>query len=329
MAPTNSASSIPMRALRAASDRAAPPRRLGPRPHRAPAPREDAPALRAGGRSRGADGLPLLRIGGGHQRVCLEKGWTGFVPPPRRRRAAPGGDGVKPPPFRSWLSWRLTVGRRASRRHPCPFFLAPETRGGGSDAIIEAFHQKNGIVRKRVAFVKGLVSALTLGSGGSGGREGPTMQMGGAIGSLVGQLLRVTERERRLLLVAGTAAGMAAVFRTPLGAALLAVEVLRSDGLKTSTLVPSVLTQLSFRTPCSSPSSSRADSLPRTRRRLSRATPDHLPLCALLALARLLRGGRHLLSVLTLGAGGTARIGFWGGASPASAASHGRLRHRR
>ena len=67
------------------------------------------------------------------------------------------------------------------------------------------------------------------------------MQMGGALGSLVGQLLRVTDRERRILLVAGTAAGMAAVFRTPLGAALLAVEVLHRDDFEADALVPSVL----------------------------------------------------------------------------------------
>jgi CIC family chloride channel protein len=67
------------------------------------------------------------------------------------------------------------------------------------------------------------------------------MQMGGAIGSLVGQVLRVTDRERRILLVAGTAAGMAAVFRTPLGAALLAVEVLHRDDFEADALVPSVL----------------------------------------------------------------------------------------
>jgi CIC family chloride channel protein len=67
------------------------------------------------------------------------------------------------------------------------------------------------------------------------------MQMGGAIGSLVGRYLRVDERERRILLVAGTAAGMAAVFRTPLGAALLAVEVLHRDDFEADALVPSVL----------------------------------------------------------------------------------------
>jgi CIC family chloride channel protein len=119
--------------------------------------------------------------------------------------------------------------------------FASETLGGGADAFIDAFHNKRGVVRRRVPLVKAIVSILTLGSGGSGGREGPTMQMGGAIGSVIGRYLRVTERERRILLVAGTAAGMAAVFRTPLGAALLAVEVLHRDDFESDALVPSVL----------------------------------------------------------------------------------------
>jgi CIC family chloride channel protein len=172
------------------------------------------------------------------QRVCLE-GWTGYIPL-RAGGEQLLGEMEKQPPFRPWLlvvipAIGALIGGTLSH------FFAPETRGGGSDAIIEAFHQENGFVRKRVAFVKAVVSSLTLGAGGSGGREGPTMQMGGALGSLVGQLLRVTDRERRILLVAGTAAGMAAVFRTPLGAALLAVEVLHRDDFEADAMVPSVL----------------------------------------------------------------------------------------
>jgi CIC family chloride channel protein len=177
----------------------------------------------------------------GVQRIALE-GWTGYLPL-RAGGERLLGEMSKPPPFRPWLLVVVpAVGALISGALSA--WLAPETRGGGSDAIIEAFHQKNGVVRKRVAFVKALVSALTLGSGGSGGREGPTMQMGGALGSLVGQLLRVTDRERRILLVAGTAAGMAAVFRTPLGAALLAVEVLHRDDFEADALVPSVLSSV-------------------------------------------------------------------------------------
>jgi CIC family chloride channel protein len=172
------------------------------------------------------------------QRGVLES-WSGYIP----LRA--GGEEIlgevrRRGPFRPWLLVVIPAAG-AFLGGAISTWLAPETRGGGSDAIIEAFHRKGGLVRKRVAFVKGIVSILPLGSGGSGGREGPTMQMGGALGSLVGQSLRVTERERRILLVAGTAAGMAAVFRTPLGAALLAVEVLHRDDFEADALVPSVL----------------------------------------------------------------------------------------
>lgn len=119
--------------------------------------------------------------------------------------------------------------------------IAPEARGGGGDAMIHAFHHQGGVVRRRVIWIKALASILTLGSGGSGGREGPTMQMGGALGSWIGLGLKVGARERRILMLAGVAAGMAAVFRTPLGAALLAAEVLYRDDFEAEALVPAVL----------------------------------------------------------------------------------------
>lgn len=149
--------------------------------------------------------------------------------------AAPGRPGV----FRPWLLWVLpAIGGLA-----CGALtrLAPETRGGGGDAVITAFHQGRGIVRRRVIWVKALASLFTLGTGGAGGREGPTMQIGGALGSYIGRALDVSARERRILLVAGIAAGISAVFRTPLGAALLAVEVLYRDGFESDALIPSVL----------------------------------------------------------------------------------------
>jgi len=172
------------------------------------------------------------------QRLLLEA-WAGYAP----LRA--GGERIlgefsKKTPFHPWLLLFLPAAG-ALLAGAISTWLAPETRGGGADTIIEAFHQKSGFVRKRVAFVKAVVSILTLGTGGSGGREGPTMQMGGALGSLVAQVLRATDRERRILLVAGTGAGMAAVFRTPLGAALLAVEILHRDDFEADALVPSVL----------------------------------------------------------------------------------------
>jgi CIC family chloride channel protein len=119
--------------------------------------------------------------------------------------------------------------------------LAPETRGGGGDAMIEAFHHRGGFMRRRVIWVKGLASIFTLGSGGAGGREGPTMQIGAAFGSLVARSLGVSVRERRILMITGVAAGMSAIFRTPLGAALLATEVLYRDDFESEALVPALL----------------------------------------------------------------------------------------
>jgi len=141
--------------------------------------------------------------------------------------------------FRPWLLALLpAIGALASG---IISELAPETRGGGGDAMIEAFHRQDANIRKRVAWVKAISSIFTLGTGGSGGREGPTMQIGGALGSLCGRLLRVDIAERRILMVAGVAAGIAAVFRTPLGAALLAVEVLYRDDFESDALIPAVL----------------------------------------------------------------------------------------
>ncbi|MBI4816780.1 MAG: chloride channel protein [Deltaproteobacteria bacterium] len=118
---------------------------------------------------------------------------------------------------------------------------APEIASGGTDTFIEAVHARAGVIRRRVAAAKFLASMITLGTGGSGGREGPSMLIGGALGSFVSSVLKLSPRERRLLVIAGAAAGVSAVFRTPLGAALLAVEVLYRDGFESDALVPSIL----------------------------------------------------------------------------------------
>lgn len=119
--------------------------------------------------------------------------------------------------------------------------FAPEVRGGGGDAAIRAFHHEQGQVRRRVLWAKPLASIGTLATGGAGGREGPTMQLGAAIGAFVGRYLTLSQRERRTLMVSGIAAGISAVFRTPLGAALLAIEVLYRDDFESEALIPAVL----------------------------------------------------------------------------------------
>lgn len=118
---------------------------------------------------------------------------------------------------------------------------APEVRGGGADATLEAFHSGGANVRNRVLPAKVLASLATLSTGGAGGREGPTIQIGGAVGALASRLMRVSARERHILLLAGAAAGISSVFRTPLGAALLVVELVYADGFENDALVPSVL----------------------------------------------------------------------------------------
>jgi CIC family chloride channel protein len=104
--------------------------------------------------------------------------------------------------------------------------LAPETEGHGTDTVVKAVHYTGSILRMRVAPVKMLASAITIGSGGSAGREGPIALIAAGFGSVYASLLHRPERERRLLVLMGMAAGLSAIFRSPIGTAIFAVEVL-------------------------------------------------------------------------------------------------------
>jgi CIC family chloride channel protein len=106
------------------------------------------------------------------------------------------------------------------------YTLAPEAEGHGTDAAVKAFHEFKGFIRARVPPIKTIASAITIGSGGSAGKEGPTAQIAAGIGSLLGNLFRLDEHERRWMMLAGMAAGLSAVFRSPLGTAIFSVEVL-------------------------------------------------------------------------------------------------------
>jgi chloride channel protein, CIC family len=125
------------------------------------------------------------------------------------------------------------------------FTLAPEAEGHGTDAMIEAFHQKGGLIRKRVPFVKIFASAVTIGSGGSAGKEGPVAQIGAGFGSFLATILKLRPRERRILVLAGAAAGVGAIFRSPLGAALFAPEVLyRETEFEFEAILPCVVSSI-------------------------------------------------------------------------------------
>lgn len=125
------------------------------------------------------------------------------------------------------------------------WYFAPEAEGHGTDAAIDAYHRRRGLIRARVPVVKTFASAITLGFGGSAGREGPIAQIGAGFGSLLASGLGLSARERRILMVAGMAAGIGAVFRAPLAAALFAAEVLyREMDLEFEVIVPSVISSI-------------------------------------------------------------------------------------
>ena len=118
---------------------------------------------------------------------------AGYQPLRAQGETAPGLESM--PPFRPWLLLFLpAVGGLL-----CGLLTrwAPEARGGGGNPMIRAFHHSTGLLPARLIPFKMLASLFTLGSGGAGGREGPTMLIGGAAGSMVGRLFAVAERERR------------------------------------------------------------------------------------------------------------------------------------
>ncbi len=117
--------------------------------------------------------------------------------------------------------------------------FAPEAEGHGTDAAIEAYHEKAGFVRARIPIIKTIASAITLTTGGSGGREGPIAQIGAGFGSFLATKLGLSERERRIMLAAGMGAGIGAIFRAPLAGALFAAEVLyREPEFESDVLIP-------------------------------------------------------------------------------------------
>lgn len=125
------------------------------------------------------------------------------------------------------------------------FRFAPEAEGHGTDAMIDSFHRKKGIVRKQVPVIKTIASAITIGSGGSAGKEGPIAQIGSGFGSILASLLKLSDSERRILLLAGAAGGIGAIFKAPLGAALFSAEVLYSkEDFEFEAIIPCILSSI-------------------------------------------------------------------------------------
>lgn len=117
---------------------------------------------------------------------------------------------------------------------PVVYFLAREAKGHGVPEVMEAVALNRGIIRKRVVFIKTLVSGVCIGTGGSVGREGPIVQIGSALGSTIGQILRVSGDRIRTLVGCGAAAGIAATFNAPIAGSMFALEIILGDfGLAT------------------------------------------------------------------------------------------------
>jgi CIC family chloride channel protein len=104
--------------------------------------------------------------------------------------------------------------------------FAPEAKGHGVPEVMDAIYHKGGVIRPVVALVKSLASALAIGSGSSVGREGPIIQIGSALGSTLGQIVRMPAGQRIALVAAGAGAGIAATFNTPIGGVMFAIELM-------------------------------------------------------------------------------------------------------
>ena len=112
---------------------------------------------------------------------------------------------------------------------PIVYYFAREAKGHGVPEVMESIVMQAGAIRPRVMFAKVMASAVSIGSGGSVGREGPIVQIGSSIGSAIGQVLRVTGPRLRTLVACGTAAGIAGTFNAPIAGALFAMEIILSD----------------------------------------------------------------------------------------------------
>ncbi len=132
---------------------------------------------------------------------------------------APGAHGLGPAALVVPVAGGLVVGLVAR-------FGSEQVRGHGIPEAMERILTQGSRVQPRLAVLKPLSSAISIGTGGPFGAEGPVIMTGGAVGSIAGQLFRLTAAERRALLVAGSAAGMSAVFGAPVAATLFGVELL-------------------------------------------------------------------------------------------------------
>lgn len=120
--------------------------------------------------------------------------------------------------------------------------FATEAQGAGTDAAIDSFHNRRGMIAARVPLVKAVASAITLGTGGSAGYEGPISQIGAGIGSVLSQRLKLSVHDRRIMLAIGMGAGVGAVFRAPLAGTIFAGEIMYRDAdIESEVIIPGAI----------------------------------------------------------------------------------------
>ncbi len=108
-------------------------------------------------------------------------------------------------------------------------YFAREAKGHGVPEVMDALYRRGGKIRGRIAAAKAVASALTIGSGGSAGTEGPIIQIGAAIGSRVGQFFNIHRRQMGIVVACGVSAGIAAIFNAPIAGVLFALEIFLRD----------------------------------------------------------------------------------------------------
>src|SRR5581483_11285518 len=170
--------------------------------------------------------------------LCLGR-LVGYLPP------APVGEGTPAliPIARPWLL-PLVVALGGLISGLIVFTLAPEAEGHGTDAAIAAIHHRRGQIRARIPPIKLIASAITIGSGGSGGREGPSAQISAGFGSLLADWLQLGTQDRRIAVAAGMGAGIGAIFRAPLGGAVLAAEILYLHDIEVEAIIPALIASI-------------------------------------------------------------------------------------
>ena len=140
-----------------------------------------------------------------------------------------------PPPWGPWVILVPVIGAIGVTFIVNNF--APEAKGHGVPEVMDAIYYHRGVIRPVVAVAKSLASALAIGSGAAVGREGPIIQIGSALGSTFGQVIRMSAGQRIILVAAGAGAGIAATFNTPIGGVLFATELMLPE-ISVNTFLP-------------------------------------------------------------------------------------------